>query len=305
MQVRYFLGLPLIVGDHRLGALIFVRYGGPAFTPEHTHIAEYITGHIAQLLEHGHLITRLSRLEAERQLERLQDDFVATVSHELRTPLGFIKGYATTLLRDDINWDLEARREFLTIIDEEADRLKELIDNLLDSSRLQSGTLHMEFQPTRLGAMLRDIAMRARSFSDEITLELKLESPNLVVQADPTRLAQVFDNLFNNAIKYAPGSTVTISLTREADMAHIGVRDTGPGISPAHLENIFSRFYRVPSSNSSVRGTGLGLFICRRIIRAHGGEITAESIVGEGTTFHIFLPCERAENGPSQQLPSD
>jgi signal transduction histidine kinase len=278
-----------------MGALVFVRYGGPQFTPEHAHLAEFLATHVAQLCEHGHLVTRLSRLEAERQLERLQDDFVATISHELRTPLGFIKGYATTLLREDTTWNEETRREFLTIIDEEADRLRELIDNLLDSSRLQSGTLHMEFQPVRLDAMLRDVSLRARSFSENFTIELKLEAMDLHVQADPTRMAQVFDNLLNNASKYAPGSKVTISLTAEESMAHIAISDTGPGISPAHLENIFRRFYRVPASNSSIRGTGLGLFICRRIIRAHNGEITAESNQGEGTTFHIYLPRERTE----------
>jgi signal transduction histidine kinase len=301
MQVRHFLGLPLTVGDHRMGALIFVRYGGPQFIPEHTHLGEFLAAHVAQLCEHGHLVTRLLRLEGERQLERLQDDFVATISHELRTPLGFIKGYATTLLRDDTVWDEETRREFLTIIDEEADRLKELIDNLLDSSRLQSGTLHMEFQPVRLDAMLRDLSLRARSFSENLTIKLHPEVPDLLIQADPTRLAQVFDNLLNNAAKYAPGSTVTISLKAEENQAHICFSDTGPGISPAHLENIFNRFYRVPNQISSVRGTGLGLFICRRIINAHNGEITAESTLGEGTTFHIFLPYERS--GRVETLP--
>ncbi|GAG88239.1 unnamed protein product, partial [marine sediment metagenome] len=156
-----------------------------------------IAGHIAQLYEHGFLITRLSLLEAERQLERLQDDFVATVSHELRTPLGFIKGYATTLLREDTNWDEDDRREFLTIIDEETDRLKELIDNLLDSSRLQSGTLRMEFQPLRLDTMLKDLPLRAKSFDERLTLDVNLESSDLQVQADPTRLAQVFDNILS------------------------------------------------------------------------------------------------------------
>jgi K+-sensing histidine kinase KdpD len=173
MKDRYFLGLPLIAGDQNIGALVFVRYGGPQFTPEHTHLAEYIAGHIAQLYEHGILVTRLSRLEAERQLERLQDDFVATVSHELITPLGFIKGYATTLLREDTNWDEATRREFLTIIDEETDRLKELIENLLDSSRLQSGTLRMEFQPIRLDRMITDLSLRAKSFDENLDIEVK------------------------------------------------------------------------------------------------------------------------------------
>jgi K+-sensing histidine kinase KdpD len=261
MKARYFLGLPLISGDNKIGALVFVRYGGPQFTPEHTHIAEYIAGHIAQLYEHGILVTRLSRLEAERQLERLQDDFVATVSHELRTPLGFIKGYATSLLREDTDWDEETRREFLSIIDEETDRLKELIDNLLDSSRLQSGTLRMEFQPLRLDTMLKDLPLRARSFD------------------------------------YAPESTVNIALSTQDEHAHIKISDEGPGIPEEDLPNIFTRFYRVPNQNRAVRGTGLGLFICRRIINAHGGEITAESVFGEGTTFHIYLPLINKNSG--------
>lgn len=297
MKARFFLGLPLIAGDHIIGALVFVRYGGPEFTPEHTHLAEYIAGHIAQLYEHGILITRLSRLEAERQLERLQDDFVATVSHELRTPLGFIKGYATTLLRENANWDMETRREFLTVIDEETDRLKELIDNLLDSSRLQSGALRMDFQSVRLDTILKDLPLRARSFDEKLSIDVKLEASNLKVQADPTRLAQVFDNLLSNAVKYAPGSTVKFTLTSQDDHAHIKVCDQGPGIPAEDLPNIFTRFYRVHNQNRAIRGTGLGLFICRRIINAHDGEITAESIFGEGTTFHIYLPLLNHNSG--------
>ena len=206
--------------------------------------------------------------------------------------MGFIKGYATTLLREDTSWDEATRREFLSIIEEESDRLSGLIDDLLDSSRLQSGTLHMEFQPLRLDTMLRDIPIRARSFNENLKVTVNLQSTDILIQADPTRLAQVFDNLLSNAAKYAPGSKVLISLITDGDMAHISVEDDGPGIPPNHLPNIFSRFYRVPNQNRSVRGTGLGLFICRRIIRAHGGEITAESNFGEGTTFHIFLPLQ-------------
>jgi len=290
MKDRYFLGFPLIAGDQQIGALVFVRYGGPQFTPEHTHLAEYIAGHIAQLYEHGNLVTQLSRLEAERQLERLQDDFVATVSHELRTPLGFIKGYATSLLRDDANWDEETRREFLLIIDEETDRLKELIDNLLDSSRLQSGTLRMEFQPLRIDTMLKDLTLRAKSFHADLDIQVNLITAPLKIEADPTRLAQVFDNLISNAIKYAPNSTVDITLDTEDGYAHIKFSDQGPGIPDEALPNIFTRFYRVPNQNRSVRGTGLGLFICRQIVTAHRGQIIAVSKLGEGTTFHIYLP---------------
>jgi signal transduction histidine kinase len=221
----------------------------------------------------------------------LQQDFIATITHELNTPLGFIKGYATTLLREDANWDDVTRKEFLTIIDEEADRLRELIDNLLDSSRLQSGTLHMHFQPVRLDSLVRDISVRARARNENLFINLDIKQTNVRCQADPTRIAQVMDNLLSNAAKYAPGSPVTISLEQVGEMAHITIQDCGPGISPEHIDQIFKRFYRVPEQAANVRGTGLGLYICRQIIRAHGGQITVESKLGEGTTFHIYIPC--------------
>jgi len=290
MKNRFLLGLPILIHDHNLGALVFVRYGGPPFTTEQIPLAKFIVSHIAQLLEHESMVSNLNRLEAERQIDRLQDDFVSTISHELRTPLGFIKGYATTLLRNDTVWEESTRHEFLTVIDEEADKLRDLIDNLLDSSRLQSGTLQMDFQPIRLETLLKDIVLRARSFH-EILVELNIGSEGIQIQADPTRLAQVFDNLLSNAAKYAPGSKVTISTALEENRVHIIVSDDGPGIAPEHLNKLFTRFFRVPDQSTVARGTGLGLFICRRIIRNHEGDIIAESTPRQGLTLHIYLPC--------------
>jgi signal transduction histidine kinase len=197
------------------------------------------------------------------------------------------------LLRQDIQWDDQTRREFLTIIDEEADRLRELIDNLMDSSRLQAGTLRMSFQPIKLDVFLRDITLRATSRNDQQTVQLKVNASGIQVMADPARLAQIFDNLLSNAAKYAPDSPVTISLERTSNRARIAVRDQGPGIDPEHLEHLFKRFYRVPGSSTSVRGTGLGLYICKKIIQAHQGDITVESTVGKGTSFYIYLPIEK------------
>jgi signal transduction histidine kinase len=290
LNLREFLGLPLRIRKRMIGALVFARFGGPPYTPDQVHLAEFIAGHVGQLIGHKELVERVASLEAERRLERLQQDFIATISHELCTPLGFIKGYATTLLREDISWDSETSHEFLSIIDEEADRLRELIDNLLDSSRLQSGTLKMEFQPVRLDALLKDISVRSRSSNGSLDLNLDIRTTNLMCQVDPTRIAQVMDNLLGNAAKYAGGKPVRVFLERERDRVHIAIADEGPGISPDHLEHIFKRFYRVPESSTSARGTGLGLFICREIINAHDGEIIVESKLGKGTTFHIYLP---------------
>jgi signal transduction histidine kinase len=295
-RLRYSLGLPLSWGaDNAMGALVFIRFGGPSFKADQIRLAEFIAVHVAQLLGHTNLVQRVANLEAERRLNRLQEDFIATVSHELLTPLGFIKGYATTLLRDDISWDDNTRREFLSIIDDEADRLRELIENLMDSSRLQAGTLRMSFQPIRVDTFLKDMVLRAGSRNEDIQIYLDLKVDGLQIQADPTRLAQVFDNLLTNAIKYAPGAQVKITLSKETDQAYVTVKDNGPGIAPEHLQHLFNRFYRVPTDNVTVRGTGLGLYICRRIVQAHKGEISVESTLGKGTTFHIRLPIKQKE----------
>ncbi|MGB9672953.1 MAG: sensor histidine kinase [Anaerolineales bacterium] len=301
-RLRFLLGLPLYLENQMAGALVFIRFGGPPYAPDQIRVAEFIAGLVSQLLGHDRLVKHIANLEAERRLDRLQEDFIATVSHELLTPLGFIKGYATTLLRQDTSWDESTRREFLTIIDEEADRLHELIDNLMDSSRLQAGTLKMTFQPLRIDALLRDIVMRALSLHDNIKIVLPSEIPEVKIDADATRLAQVFDNLLNNASKYAPNSTVMITLSAETSYTHITVSDNGPGIAEEHLGSLFKRFYRVPGRDASTRGTGLGLFICRQIVKAHGGEIWAESKVGKGTTFHVRLPYHPNSSGQELSL---
>jgi len=296
MRLRYFIGLPLSTNNDRFGSLVFVRYGGPPYQSEQIQLIKQVAEHIIYLLNKIYTNQKIEDLERELRLKRLQDDFVATISHELRTPLGFIKGYATTLLREDTTWGNGTSREFLTIIDEETDRLCELIDNLLDSSRLQSGTLRMDFQSLKLDTLLKDVCMRANSFDESQEVELDTDMRDVEVQVDPTRIAQVIENLLSNARKYAPGSKVKITLNKEKDHALISVRDFGPGIDPNHLNHIFDRFYRVPNKTSSVRGTGLGLFICRRIIDAHNGEIFAESTPGEGSSFHVRLNLDQTSD---------
>ncbi len=294
---RDFLGLPLKAGEEVVGVLVFGRFGGPPYTPEQIHLAEFIAAQTAQLVENHHLVERVAKLEAERWLRRMQDEFITTISHELRTPIGFIKGYATTLLRDDTNWDENSRREFLTIIDEEADRLHELIEDLLDSSRLKAGTMFMQLQPVRIDMLLREIVVRSTTRYANLTVQLHTDH-GVTVEADPTRLTQVLDNLLSNAVKYAPGSTVSISLVNSNDNCKILVEDHGPGIARQHLEHLFERFYRVPDTSVTTHGTGLGLFICKEIIQAHGGNITVSSEISKGTTFIINLPSKRESDDP-------
>jgi signal transduction histidine kinase len=299
---RDYLGLPLLVHGRCVGGLVFGRFGGPAYPPEQIRLGEFVAWHVGQLLENRRMARRIASLEAQRELTRMQDEFISTISHELRTPLGFIKGYVTTLMREDANWGTNSRAEFLQIIDEEADRLKALIDNLLDSSRLETGTLGMTREPTRISTLIRDTSSRTKSAYPEMELGVEFEDDIPPLQIDPTRIAQVLDNLLSNAHKYAPGAAVTVRSIMNGDQLQIEVIDDGPGIPAEHLPRLFERFYRVPDESKSVRGTGLGLYICRKIIEAHGGEIGVASELGEGTRFTIALPIttDRIEEGADE-----
>lgn len=293
LEQHFYLGLPLKVGGQLLGALVFVRFGGPTYEEEQMVLADYITTHVSQVLGRQQLIDRIANLEAERRLASLQSDFIATVSHELRTPLGFIKGYSSTLLRQDTEWDVDSRSEFLTVIDEEADRLSDLVDNLLDSSRLQAGTLNLELQHIDVAGLLKESVDRLQSRYPELAIHFESDINELEIQADPRRLDQIVDNLVSNAAKYAPGSQVTVRLAKAEDGAHIEVSDTGSGIPTEHAENIFKRFFRIPENTEGVRGSGLGLYICERIARAHHGSIQVDSTSTKGARFVISLPFEQ------------
>ncbi len=283
----HFLGLPLILPDRR-GALVFVRFGGPEFTTEQMPLATLAAAQVARTLEQNILQESLTQLEHARHRAQLQDDFIATISHELLTPLGFIKGYTTSLLRSDTTWDTSTQQEFLTIIDEESDHLLTLIDHILDSARLQSGNMSMDFQPVRLDSLLRDMVLRVHGRQEGLKVILNL-TPAPPILADTVRLAQVFDNLFDNALKYATGTKITISLQVKENRQIVTFADLGPGIPPEHIPFLFERFYRVPGQFSK-SGTGLGLFICKQIVQAHHGRISVKTAPGKGTAFQVELP---------------
>ena len=293
LSQAYLLGLPLRSDTVTKGALIFVRFGGPVYESEHIELASFAADLLSNLFERAAWKETTSELRELKRQMQLQEDFVSTISHELRTPLGFIKGYSTSLLRQDTSWDTETQKEFLTIIDEEADRLSLLIENVLESARLQSKTLPLRFQPLRLDSVLRDIIMRLRIRHKDLDVSMNLsDAPSIL--GDSVRLSQVFENLFTNAIKYAPGAPIIVELNQVGENILISFKDHGPGIPAESLPLIFERFYRV-RNEKTVTGTGLGLYICKQIIRAHRGKIWAESTLGQGTTFLIELPINSSK----------
>lgn len=229
-----------------------------------------------------------------REAEEMKSTFVSVISHELKTPVALIKGYASTLAREDAQWDVETLREGLAVISEESDRLNALINNLLDASRIQAGGFKLERSDVKLPALAASVVenFRLQTTAHQFVLDFPPDFP--VVFADEERLRQVFNNLLSNAIKYAPaGGEVRIGGWHGGSAVTVYVADQGIGIPLAEQDKLFQRFYRVDSSlRRSTQGAGLGLYLCRSIVEAHGGRIWLRSEPGKGTTVFFTLPLE-------------
>ena len=227
-----------------------------------------------------------------REAEQLRSTFLSVVSHELQTPIAIIKGYASTLAREDAHLDTAALRERLHAIEEEADRLNHLVGNVLYVSRIQAGGLTMERGELDLSEMTRSVVRRfhARSPDRKISARFPAETP--LVYADRGRIEEVLLNLLDNAVKYSPrGEDIRVRGQVTDDEVIVSVTDAGQGIPLREQERIFERFQQLDNSASRrTPGTGLGLYICRAIVEAHGGRIWVQSELGVGSTFFFSLP---------------
>jgi signal transduction histidine kinase len=244
------------------------------------------------------VIANVRDLTRFRQEEALQKTFISVVSHELKTPVSIIKGYVGTLRRNDVEWPPEVRHEYLAVIEEESDQLTDLIDNLLEASRLQAGNFKLEMRDHLLLSELADQA--ARKFSGQASKHHFIVSfPDgfPLIAGDERRLIQVFNNLISNAIKYSPdGGAIEIKGTVFPQHVTVSVRDEGIGIPQHEQHRIFQKFSRLDNAMSrKTEGTGLGLYLTKAIIEAHGGRIWFSSHnggrgEGQGTTFTFSLP---------------
>lgn len=223
---------------------------------------------------------------------RLKDEFVATVSHELRTPLTSIVGYVDVLLDDVPDIPAEAR-PFLMTVQRNARRLHRLVDDLL-SDALKLGKAELHVGRISLANVVRTCAVEAEktALHNGLAFSLDADRAPLEVSGDAERLAQVIDNIFNNAIKFTPrGGSVACRVAREDGEAVVRISDTGRGIPPEEVEEVFVKFFRSPGvQTDAIPGTGIGLAISKAIVEAHGGTIDLESTLGAGTTFEIRLP---------------
>lgn len=231
-------------------------------------------------------ITRLERLE------RIRQEFLSNVSHELRTPLTAIIAFVETLEEGAIDDD-ENNRRFLSVISKNATRMHNLIDDILELSAIEAGTVSVEPQSVRLRSLVEDVttALASRAAQRHVTLHNEV-APEAIVYADGRRLEQMLSNLIDNAIKFnREGGSVRVEHDSGERRDRISITDTGDGISPEHIERIFERFYRIDRARSrEMGGTGLGLAIVKHLARAHGGEASVHSTFGAGATFIVELP---------------
>jgi len=242
-------------------------------------------------------VTILHDVTKDREIDQMKTDFVAAVSHELRTPMTSIKGFVRTIMRDP-GMPQNLREHFLTIIDEETDRLTQLIEALLEMGTIESGRAVLDLTPVDLGTTIDSIVASLTPALVTKQIEFVCDVPKDLphIYADAKRVYTIICNLLENAIKFTPAhGRITLAVKREDDESVvIYVADTGIGIPPEHQQRIFERFYQVRGGSQKLPGAGLGLFLVKEMITLHGGTVDVVSEPGQGTTFRVRLPLTSA-----------
>jgi signal transduction histidine kinase len=296
------LGHHVHVGAEALGAtviavLVLVRLSGLLKAVDRARDDER-EARVAAESMHRQLAAQNDRL---RELDRLKDEFVASVSHELRTPLTSISGYAELLLEEGLD---DAHRGYVAVVERNAHRLLELVNDLLLAARLQAGGVDLRKQPFDLHAVVQESLESVARQAEAGGVELRLDAgePLPSVDGDAARVAQVVTNLLSNAIKFTPsGGRVDLTLAARDGVVSFRVADTGIGIPEDELERLFERFFRSQTAlERHIPGTGLGLYITKAIVEAHGGRISVESAAGEGTAFLVELPAAVRSTPPAE-----
>ena len=224
-----------------------------------------------------------------RELEEAREDFIYTISHDLRAPLSIIQGHAQMAQRHVNRADMV--RKSTEAILTSARRMNAMIQDLVDSARLETGQMRIEKQPVNLETFVYDLMERARGMADVGRIEVEVAAGLPAVLADPDRLERIFMNLLTNALKYSPPETeIRLKAERTNGEVTVSVTDRGQGIPPEDVPHIFERYYRARTTTRKAEGLGLGLYITRMLVQAHGGRIWVKSKIGKGSTFYFALP---------------
>lgn len=286
---------PLLSKTRLLGGIILISHKGLApFSNADCSLLQAMANEIATGVENIHLSRQAEEARVLRETDRLKSEFISTVSHELRTPLTSIKGCATSLMRQDVEWDAETRQEFIQAIDEKADELRDLIDKLLQMARVEAGALQIRREPVLINHMAEKIIAEIAQYNPRHSFIADFPDSFPIIEADSSNIGIILRNLVENAVKYSPqGGQVTVAGKVAGDKVIISVADQGIGIPARYLSRIFERFYRVESEVIyRVSGSGLGLSVVKALVEAHEGGVWVESQEGRGSSFYFSLPME-------------
>jgi signal transduction histidine kinase len=305
-EVLSYLLVPISLGERQLGLIEVESHSRDAFDEDDVTVLKSVADQLALATENTRLIRETAETTALRETNRLKDEFVSMVSHELRTPLASIKGYARTLLTADGHWDEGTKQEFVSIISDESDKLADLVENLLEMSRIEAGRMPINPEPMLLQRFCRSVVDRVGTHHPEIKFGCAVPKDMPLVLADPRRVEQVLVNLLQNAAKYSQGDLILVRARYETGSpeAVLSVEDNGVGIAPEHLPHLFDKFYRVDGRGESTAGTGLGLSIAQKLVEAQGGRIWVESKPGTGTCFTFTLPIIPEGDTAEELLPT-
>lgn len=286
---------PISSDNQKYGVLAFeVLQGTTIFSEQDLSFTIDSSNLISLSVDYARIEQKISTINLNKRGGQFQTEWMETISHDLSMPLTAIKGYATALLLDEVDWGLEKRREFLQLIEDECDQIEVLLSDLLNSTLLAKDIVYLEPQPLYIPQIAHQIAdeMGHRTDKHKLIVDFPPELP--LLQADPRWIKQVFRNLLDNAIKYSPeGGLIVIRGELRPLNLVIHISDQGIGIPTEDLVLIFDKYVRASSlDGAQVPGTGLGLPIARLIVEAHGGHIWANSTVHQGTTFSFSLPMD-------------
>jgi len=286
-------GVPITSKDNVIGILGAISRSSRELTPNQVQLMTTIGHQIGIAVENERLTQQAAEVKILREVDRLRSELIANVSHELRTPLGLINISCSSLLMDDVDFDRDIQRNFLSGIEEEVGKLERIVENLLDLGRVEGGRLRLDKQPTDLTELVRNVVQVMKTLSTEHNFECDFASEPLMAIVDTKRIEQVLRNLLDNAIKYSPsGGTISVQGNLEKSKILISVTDQGIGIPADAWDKIFERFYRAENAITlRMRGAGLGLSVCQGIVEAHGGHIWVESQPGMGSSFSLSLPA--------------
>ena len=292
LGLRCRLVVPLMLGPRAIGMLSIVRRDPKSFSAEEIELASLLGRLVATAVQNIRAYESERRtVEELRRLSALRADFVSLVSHELRSPMAAVIGSARTLHQRWRELSADHRDSFLDLIAEETDRLAQLVADVLDTSRIEAGTFSYAFSDVDLGRLAEDAVAAAEAGQDAVRVVASVRGPLPAVRGDSERLRQVLANLVDNAIKFSPeGSEVQVTAYANGANVLVDVSDSGPGIPRDQQGLIFEKFGRAKTDGGSRPGTGLGLFIARSIVEAHGGTLEVHSAPRQGATFTLALP---------------